>query len=126
MKVYHYAVPFNSKEESDRFFCEFLGLGKMRDFFAPKDLMKALFNIDKEVEIVRYGNENIDIEVLIVEEPIKMNKFNHIGLIIEDRDKLLDKAKAMGYETMIHPRDPDSYFLFIKDIYGNLYEIKEM
>jgi len=55
-----------------------------------------------------------------------MNKFNHIGLIIEDRDKLLDKAKAMGYETMIHPRDPDSYFLFIKDIYGNLYEIKEM
>jgi hypothetical protein len=52
--------------------------------------------------------------------------FSHSCLLIEQRDEFLSRAIAMGYEVIKVPRDDNNgYYLFIKDGFQNLYEIKE-
>ncbi len=126
MRINHCTIAFNSKEESNKFFVDFLGLEELRSFTAPKDLMKEIFGIYKDIDIIRYGDNNIDIEVFLIDDPSeKKGSFNHIGLKVEDRDSLVDKADKMRIESIVIPRnDSGSYYLFIRDSYGNLYEIK--
>jgi len=88
--------------------------------------MEKFFGIKKEQEIIRYSDEKINIEVFITKDNSKVkDTFTHSCLIIEDRDKLVSKARLMGYDVIKVPREnSDIYYLFIKDSYGNLYEIK--
>lgn len=126
MIVNHYAVSFKSKVESDKFFVELFGLEKLREFTAEKNLMKALLGVERDLDIIRYGNDKVDIEVLIVDEPPeKKGKINHICVVVDNMDLILEKAKEMGYETRTHPRKDSGYYFFVKDSSSNLYEIKQ-
>lgn len=126
MQIEHIAVSSNTEHDSDAFFIELLGLKKARSFNVAADLMEKFFSINKEQKIIRYENESVGFEVFITEDDSKAKDiFTHSCLIIEDRDNFTEKAKSMGYTTIIVPReDRDSYYLFIKDLYGNLYEVK--
>ncbi|KKK76150.1 hypothetical protein LCGC14_2866590, partial [marine sediment metagenome] len=47
-------------------------------------------------------------------------------LLIENRDEFVNRAFSLGFTTIKVPRDNSTgYFLFIKDSFQNLYEIKE-
>lgn len=126
MKIDHVAVAFNNKEESDRFFIDLLGLKEVRSFLVPEDLMVKFFGIKKDQVIVRYACNGFDIEVFITDDNSKVkDRFTHSCLLIAERDNLINRALSMGYETIKVPReDRNDYYLFIKDSYGNLYEIK--
>lgn len=126
MKIEHLAVSSNSEEDSDNFFVILLGLKKLRFFLVSSDLMEQFFKVKKEHKVIRYGNEEVSIEVFITDDKSKaIDKFTHICLVIEDRAKLIDTARQMNYEVIKVPRkNSDVFYLFIKDKYGNLYEIK--
>ena len=126
MSFEHIAVASNSEAESDRFFIELLGLKKVRNFTVPADLMEQFFNLKKDQQIIRYSNGTLDIEVFITEENSKaVDKFSHTCILIPNRDKIVAKAKEMGYEIIKVPRkDSNNYYLFIKDSYGNRLEVK--
>ena len=68
----------------------------------------------------------LSIEVFITDDKSKaIDKFTHMCLVIEDRAKLIDMARQMNYEVIKVPRkDSDVFYLFLKDKFGNLYEIK--
>ncbi|MFX1495703.1 MAG: VOC family protein [Promethearchaeota archaeon] len=126
MRIEHIAVASNSEKSSDKFFIDLLGLRKVRTFIVNENLIEKFFGTKKEQEIIRYSDEKINIEVFITKDNSSAkDKFTHSCLIIEDRDRLVSKARLMGYDVIKVPREnSDIYYLFIKDSYGNLYEIK--
>jgi len=126
MRIDHIAVAFNNKEESDNFFVNLLGMNEDRAFVVSEDLMGSFFGVKREQKIVRYSSEYLDIEVFITEDNSKvLDRFTHTCLLIEDRDNLTKKANTMGYDIIKVPRkNSDNYYLFIRDSFGNLYEIK--
>lgn len=126
MKIDHVAVSSNTEEDSDRFFIELLAMKKERAFVVSDDLMEQFFGVRKEQKIVRYGNDEVSVEAFITNDNSKViNRFTHICLIIEDREKLIEKAKKLNFEVIKVPRkNSDGFYLFLKDHFGNLYEIK--
>ena len=126
MKIEHLAVSSNTEEDSDNFFIKLLGLKKLRSFVVSSDLMEQFFKVKKEHKAIRYGNEEVSIEVFITDDKSKViDKFTHMCLVIEDRAKLIDTARQMNYEVIKVPRkNSDVFYLFLKDKFGNLYEIK--
>ena len=127
MKIEHFAVSSNNEEDSDRFFIELLDMKKERAFAVSEDLMEQFFGVRKEQKIVRYGNDDVSVEAFITNNNSKViDKFTHICLIIEGREKLIEKAKQLNFEVIKVPRkNSDGFYLFLKDNYGNLFEIKE-
>lgn len=126
MKIEHIAVASNTIEDSDKFFSELLGLRKVKDFLLPLDLTEKIFEINKEQRIVRYSNDNLIAEIFITDDNSKAKDiFTHPCVIVENREKLIEKATSMGFPIIKALRkDRDDYILFIKDFFGNLYEIK--
>lgn len=128
IKIEHIAVGYNSEEEADKFFINLLGLNKIRSKSVPPDLMEKFFGIKREQKFVVYGKADSNFEVFITNDKSKVKDiFTHSCLLIKDRDEFVDKANTMGFNVVKVPRkDGDGYYLFIKDSFQNLYEIKEI
>ena len=126
IELEHIAVASNSEEDSDNFFIKLLGLKKLRAFVVSSDLMEQFFKVKKEHKVITYGKDELSVEVFITEDKSKvLDKFTHMCLGIEDRAKLIDMARQMNYEVIKVPRkNSDVFYLFLKDKFGNLYEIK--
>ena len=126
LKIEHIAVSSNSEEKADDFFMNLLELKKLRDFVVSEDLMEQFFNIKKAQRIIRYENEDLSVEAFITDDKNQaLDKFTHTCLIVEDRIRLIERAKKLNFEVIQVPRkNNDGFYLFLKDSYGNLFEIK--
>lgn len=126
MKIEHVALASNSEEDSDKFYIELLGLEKTRSFTVSADLMAKFFGVDKEQNIIRYENDSLSFEVFITnDDSHSRDIYTHACLVVENRDSFLNKSRSLGFTTIKVPRkNGQGYYLFIKDNYGNLYEIK--
>ena len=126
MKIEHIAVSSNSEEEADKFFISLLELKRERDFVVSEDLMEQFFSIKKAQRIIRYENEDLSVEAFITDDKNQaLDKFTHTCLIVEDRIKLIERAKKLNVKVIQVPRkNSEGFYLFIQDSYGNLFEIK--
>ena len=126
LKIEHIAVSSNSEENADDFFMNLLELKKLRDFVVSEDLMEQFFNIKKAQRIIRYENEDLSVEAFITDDKNQaLDRFTHTCLIVEDRIRLIERAKKLNFEVIQVPRkNNDGFYLFLKDSYGNLFEIK--
>ena len=126
MQIEHIAVGYNSEEESDKFFIELLGMKKIRLKSVSVDLMDRFFGVKRESTFIVYGNEDLRFEVFITNDKSKASDiFTHSCLLIDNRDEFADKASSMGFDVIKVPRIDGGYYLFIRDSFHNLYEIKE-
>ncbi|MBY8990780.1 MAG: VOC family protein [Candidatus Lokiarchaeota archaeon] len=127
MKVEHIAVGYNSEEEADKFFINLLGLKKVRSKLVAADLMNDFFGVKDEYKFIIYSSNQATFEVFITNDKSRAQDiFTHSCLLVENRDELLTKASSMGYDVVKVPRkDGNGYYLFIRDSFRNLYEIKE-
>ena len=126
LKIEHFAVSSNSERDSDIFFMDLLDMRRERSFVVSDDLMEQFFKVKKEQKIVRYSNDEVSVEAFILDEngTVK-DKFPHICLVVSDREKIIEKARQLNFEVIKVPRkNSDGYYLFIKDSFKNLYEIK--
>ncbi|MFW9948776.1 MAG: VOC family protein [Candidatus Thorarchaeota archaeon] len=126
MYIEHIAITSNSEQDSDKFFCELLGLEKVREFIVSADLMELFFNIKKDQKVIRYENNQINLEVFINNDQSGIkDKFKHICIVVENKLKFIEKAEVMGYNVIkVARKDNNDFYLFLKDNLGNLYEIK--
>ena len=126
MRIEHVALASRSEEDSHKFFSVLLGFEKAREFVVSEDLMEQFFNIKKEHKVIRYKNDQMEIEVFITNDNSKVkDSFTHICLFVKDKIDLLGKAEEMGYKVTKVPRkEGNDFYLFLKDEFGNLYEIK--
>jgi catechol 2,3-dioxygenase-like lactoylglutathione lyase family enzyme len=127
MKIEHIALGYNSEAEADKFFITLLGLKKIRSKSVSSELIKAFFGVKGEYKFVHYAGNEVNFEVFITNDKSSVKDvFTHSCLIVENRDEFLSKSSSMGYDIVKVPRnESNSYYLFIKDTFGNLYEIKE-
>jgi len=127
MKIEHIAIACRSENDSDKFFTELLGLKKVRTFSVPINLMVAFFERKREQEVIRYENGSLSVEVFITNDNSRSKDvFTHSCLLVMNRDELVEKASSMGFTVIKVPRKgSNDYYLFIKDSFQNLYEIKE-
>ncbi len=90
--------------------------------------MKKFFGLYQEQKFVVYGKNNSNFEVFITNDKSKAKDiFTHSCLLIENRDDFVSRATSMGFNVVKVPRnDGTGYYLFIKDGFQNLYEIKEL
>jgi len=126
MYLEHIAISNNSEKASDNFFINLLGCEKTRSFTVSSDLTEQFFGVNKEQKIVRYEREGVSFEVFITDDDTHAKDiFTHACIVVEDREDLIKKAKLLNFETIEVPRkNNDGYYLFLKDSFRNLYEIK--
>ena len=127
MKIEHIAVGYNSEEEANKFFVELLGLKKISSKSVSPDLMEKFFGVKKEHKFIVFGNQDSIFEVFITYKKGKAkDPFTHICLAVDNRDEFVDKALLMGFDLVkVFREESDGYYLFVKDSFQNLYEIKE-
>ncbi len=127
MKVDHFAVAANSEKEADKFFIELLDLKKVREFEVEAELMEQFFNVARKTKLIRYENDKIAAEIFITcDNSSSKDFFTHQCLLVEERDLFLEKAQKLGYKSVKVPREEkNTYYLFIRDSFGNIYEIKQ-
>ncbi|HDZ18934.1 MAG TPA: hypothetical protein ENH75_11610 [archaeon] len=125
--IEHLAIAANSEIDSDKFFIQLLGLKKVREKIVSADLMEKFFGLKKEHKFVSYGSDTMTFEVFISADDTKAKDlYTHSCLLIENRDEFVNRAFSLGFTMIKVPRDDSTgYFLFIKDSFQNLYEIKE-
>ncbi|MFW9823044.1 MAG: VOC family protein [Candidatus Thorarchaeota archaeon] len=105
-----------------------MGLEKTRSDTKSSDLMEKFFGVKNDVHAILYGNNDVEFEVFItIKKEKAKDTFTHPCVAVNSRDEFLNKAISLGFPTIKVPRkDSNSYYLFIKDSFGNLYEIKEL
>ena len=126
MQLEHIAISNNSEKTSDKFFINLLGCEKTRSFTVSSDLTDQFFGVKKDQKIIRYEKDGISFEVFITDDDNHAkDTFTHACLVIDDKEDLINKARLLNFETIKVPRKNDEgYYLFLKDSFRNLYEIK--
>ena len=123
MQLKHIALVCSSEEGSDRFYMNLLGLKKMSSKTIPAELSKQIFNLDYELKIINYANENIHFEIFIDNHKgSKTGRIDHVCLQVDDLESFLKTCRAMALEILRVPKG-DAFITFIKDYDGNLFEI---
>jgi catechol 2,3-dioxygenase-like lactoylglutathione lyase family enzyme len=127
MEIEHIAVASNSEEDADKFFVGLLGLTKVRAKTVSADLIEKFFGISRAQKFILYRDDNSNFEIFITDDTTRARDiFTHTCIIVEDRDGLIQKGTLMGFKfTKVPRKDSNGYYLFVKDLYHNLYEIKQ-
>jgi catechol 2,3-dioxygenase-like lactoylglutathione lyase family enzyme len=124
MQLKHVALVCRSEEKSDRFYKNLLGLQKVSSKTIPSTLVNQIFNIDSDLKIINYANDNIAFEVFIDKRKrAEKNKIEHICIQVENLGSFLEACRSMKIEIIQVPKG-DAIITFIKDDDGNLFEIK--
>ncbi len=124
MVLKHVALVCGSKENSNKFYGQLLGLKEANTKILPRELSRQIFDLDSELQIINYADDNIHFEIFIDDrESLENNRIEHICLEIEDMEALLKKCRAMEAEILQIPKG-EKFLTFIRDYDGNLFEIK--
>ena len=118
----HIALSSNSQNDADLFFNKILGIPLVKKFILSKNLANKIFKIPKDVEVLVYDNNKIRFEIFITDNK-NYTIFNHICLEINNKDELIKKCKESNI-NFFYVNKGDKKLLFIKDTFGNLFEIK--
>ncbi len=125
MLLNHIGIFNKSKEEAVRFYRDFLEFEITKESVVPGDLTRQLFSVSKDTRMLVFGKNGIKIEVFICPECRQPSPdFNHMGLLLDNFQELVDKAGKAGVEVIIG-RTSEKTVYFIKDFSGNLIEIKQ-
>lgn len=126
MRVNHVALVCSSEENADDFYGGILGLEKVRTSVLPKNLARQIFGIDRECEILVYGNDRFTAEVFITTGLSRGDSsFEHVCLEVKDVETFVAECEARG--VMVNRvLKGERLLTFVKDFDGNLFEIKEL
>lgn len=126
MILRHVGLTCSSEENADTFYADLLGLTKSEPKLLSRELVKAIFNLDSELAMVNYQNEDIHFEVFITAQIInKTNRIDHTCLEIADLEGFLEKCRRLNVEVARIPRG-EKMLIFIRDFDGNLFELKNV
>jgi catechol 2,3-dioxygenase-like lactoylglutathione lyase family enzyme len=125
MLLKHVGLTCSSEENADKFYRDLLGLKKSDPKTLASDLSKAIFNIEVQLEIINYMDQNTHFEVFITSlNEINSAQIAHQCLEIEYLSGFIDKCHALGVAVNVIPKG-EKTLTFVKDFDGNLFEIKE-
>lgn len=125
MKLRHVALVYGSEEKADRFLAGVLGLKKSEPKTLSRELALAVFGLDRELGMINYTNESLQVEVFIDSGHTgKSRPVEHVCFEVDDLSGFLERC---GREAIAVSRIPrgDYFLTFVRDEDNNLFEIKE-
>ncbi len=125
MLLNHVGIINRSEEQAVRFYKDFLGFVIAKESIVSQELSEQLFAVSREVKLLVFEKDGIKIEVFICpdyKQPCP--DFSHIGLMLDDFSGIIEKAPQAGIELIIG-KTREKTVHFIKDLSGNLIEIKQ-
>lgn len=126
MRLNHVALVCNSEQSADDFYQGILGLRRIRSSVLSQDLARRIFGIDRECQMLVYGNDRFIVEVFVAaDSPGRAASFEHVCLEVEDVEEFVKSCEARGVTVNRVPKG-DRLLTFVKDFDGNLFEIKEL
>jgi catechol 2,3-dioxygenase-like lactoylglutathione lyase family enzyme len=124
MVLNHVGIVNESEEKAVRFYADFLGLEKTREFIVAAGLSEQLFSVSRQIKVLVFESQGIKVEVFICSDCLPPSPdFRHIGFLVEDFPGILEKARRSGVEV-IEGRAGEKIVYFLRDFSGNLIEIK--
>ena len=125
MKLKHIAQVSSTEENADRLYQDLLGLKKINEKTIPASLSNAIFNVNAELKIVNYTNDTVHFEIFISDtHHIKTDAIGHVCLEVKNLEVFLERCRQNEIVVIQVPKG-DALITFIKDVDGNLFEIKE-
>ena len=125
MRTLHIGLVCNSEQNADRFYRDLLGLAKQDPKTIPAAIVKPLFGMDSSLSAVNYIGTDLHAEVFIATTPRPApERISHTCLEVENADELLDQATSSGFTVSRIPKG-DGNILFLDDLDGNRFEIKQ-
>ena len=123
MILRHVALACSSEEKSDKFYQDLLGLQKSEPKTIPAALSQALFDINSELKIINYLDENLFFEIFVSDRNSGgAKRVDHVCLQTDDLEALLEKCRRLQVKILQVPKG-DKLLTFISDDDGNLFEI---
>ena len=124
MILRHVALTCSSEEKSDKFYKNLLGLHKSEPKTIPTTLSKALFDIDTELKLINYRNDDLHFEIFFISHTnSSVRRIEHVCLEVDDLAAFLEKCRTLLVKIIQVPKG-DKLLTFISDDDGNLFEIK--
>jgi catechol 2,3-dioxygenase-like lactoylglutathione lyase family enzyme len=125
MRLNHVALVCSSEQRADDLYEGVLGLRRIKSFVLSRDLAYSIFGIELERRVLVYGNDRFTAEVFIDDRsPERDTSFENLCLEVKDREEFIKKCERMHLEVNHIPKG-DALLTFVKDLDGNLFEIKE-
>jgi catechol 2,3-dioxygenase-like lactoylglutathione lyase family enzyme len=123
MILRHVALACSSEEKSDKFYQDLLGLQKSEPKTIPAALSQALFDIDSELKIINYLDENLFFEIFVSDRNSGgAKRVDHVCLQTDDLNALLERCRRLQVKILQVPKG-NKLLTFISDDDGNLFEI---
>ena len=124
MRLKHVALVSSSEERADAFYADLLGLTKSEPKILPLELSKSIFNIDRELLMVNYQDEQVHFEIFITPfDGENSPQIAHTCLQVDNLEVFLENCSKLGVDVSCIPKG-DKTLTFIRDFDGNLFEIK--
>ena len=124
MLLKHVGLACSTEDHADTFYRDLLGLTKSEPKTLPSDLSIAIFNLDAELQLINYTNENIHFEIFISDQiDTPPSRIAHQCLEVKNLPEFIDRCRNLGVEVAMIPKG-EKTLTFIKDFDGNLFEIK--
>ncbi len=120
----HVAVSAVSVDSAESFFCDVLGLKKLKEFVVSEKLCFDIFGRKEEVNVVVFGCGSVQFEVFI-SKCGSSSCFSHVCLSVSDVCLLESRCKKFGFEFK-RVLKKDKEIFFASDGSNNLYEIKQV
>jgi len=126
MRLNHVALVCSSEENVKHFYGGILGLERMRTSVLPNDLARQIFGIDRECQMIVYGNDRFTAELFVAANLSGGGEsFEHVCLEVEDVETFVAACEAGG--VMVNRvLKGERLLTFVRDFDGNLFEVKEL
>lgn len=125
MLLNHVGIINTSEEEALRFYRDFLGLEKTREFPVSPELAAQLFSFSREIKVLVFEKEEVKFEVFIHPDFRKPHPdFSHTCCMLDNLTEVIEKAPKAGVKLITGEHGEKTVY-FIKDFSGNLIEIKQ-
>ena len=124
MKLEHIALTINYQDEILNFYQGVLGMELIRTFTLNSELANTIFKINHDVPVYLLKKNSLVLEVFVSTED-KYQNFNHICISVSHRESFVQNAADRNYTFIRKERDYGD-LIFLSDLSGNMFEIKEM
>ncbi|GBD96113.1 MAG TPA: VOC family protein [Nitrospirae bacterium] len=125
MLLNHVGIINKSEEQAVRFYKDFLGFEITKESIVSKELSEQLFAVSRDIKLLVFERDGIKIEVFISPEYNPPSPdLNHIGFLLDNFSEIIEKATKAGIELIVGKTKEKTVY-FIKDLSGNLIEIKQ-
>lgn len=125
MVVYeHIALECDTVEHAKMLYEEVFGCSFVKSFDLAKEFVEQVFSVKKDVKALVYEAETGIFEVFITGKRIIPNSFSHVCISVDDMNKFFLRCETIGLNPYTVQKNKKSY-CFVRDMIGNLFEVKE-